>query len=191
MKFQVQSYTSAFTLIEFMVAISIFFIISATSYIPYSHYQKKWLLNQGVKEITQSIYESRNLSINGMDTGSGNISLWLYFDTSEWKNTSITFFSYPHSFTGSQIIHSETSEIKIEKIKKLPKWIQIDSIWWKDKFLIFSEAITGKWSYFYWNPTKESFTGNTIDIDISYKWATSSSLQKQIHYYTRGNIADY
>jgi len=180
-----------FTLIEFMVAISIFFIISAGSYIPYSHYQKKWLLNQGVKEIVQSLYESRNLSINGLDSWSGNVSIWLYFDTTDGKNTSLTYFTYPHSFTWAQVTHQISEEIHIEKVKSLPQWVQIDSVAWKKKFLVFFSSISWQGSYYYWDPVKNTFTDEEIDIELSYKWAESSSLQRQIKYYTKWNIADY
>jgi len=180
-----------FTLIEFMVAMAVFFIISATSYIPYNHYQKKGLLNQWVKEIVQSLYESRNLSINGLDSGSGNVSVGLYFDTTDGNNTALTYFTYPHSFSWSQIDNREWGEIQIEKIKTLPQWVQIDTIGWGENLLILFSAISWEGSYYYWDPARSIFTDEEIDIEISYKWATSSSLQRQIKYYTKWNIADY
>lgn len=183
-----------FTLIEFMVTITIFFIIATASYIPYSHYQRKWLLNQWVKEITQSLYEARNMSINGLNSGSGNVSVWLYFDTSDAGKNQITYFSYPHSFTGSQITNVETSDILIERVKTLPGGIWIDSVSEKASFLVFFQAITWKWSYYFWDTplgAKQEFTWDILDIDVSFKGATSESLQKQIEYYTEGNIADY
>jgi prepilin-type N-terminal cleavage/methylation domain-containing protein len=94
-----------FTLIELMITLSIFFILSLSTYISYSHFQKKTLLNQGVKEITKSIYDARNLAINGIDSGSGNLSIGLYFDsTSEETQKKLQYFSYPYTFSGSQIV---------------------------------------------------------------------------------------
>lgn len=181
-----------FTLIEFIIAMTIFFIVSALSYIPYNHYQKKWHLRQGVKEITQSLYEARNLSINGLNSGSGHLAVGVYFDTTEWENTHITYFSYPHSFTGTQITNSQTPHIRIERTKDLPVWVQIDSVAGKSKFLVYFESISWKGRYYFWDSvTKEEFSSDEIDIDISYKWATSPSLKKQIKYYTKWNIADY
>jgi len=54
----------AFTLIEFMVAISIFFILATASYAPYSYYSKKAKIRLTGKEISQILNEARNMSIN-------------------------------------------------------------------------------------------------------------------------------
>jgi len=40
---------------------------------PYAHHQKKTLVKQAVKELSQTLSESRNLAIHGLDTGSGNV----------------------------------------------------------------------------------------------------------------------
>jgi prepilin-type N-terminal cleavage/methylation domain-containing protein len=185
---------TGFTLIEFMVAISIFFVISVASYVPYSHFQKKSLLNQWVKEVVQSLYEARNLSINGLDSGSGNLSVGIYFDTSDDANTSLTFLSYPHSFSGSQILTQETADIQIYKQKQLPQWVQVDHISDHEKFLVFFQSISGVGEYFSlsgWSGVKEVFSWDRLDIQLSYKWAETKTLQRNIEYYTDGNIADF
>jgi prepilin-type N-terminal cleavage/methylation domain-containing protein len=61
----------AFTLIELMIVITIISIISLATYIPYAHHQKKTLIKQAAREITQSLSEARNLAINGLSTLSG------------------------------------------------------------------------------------------------------------------------
>lgn len=109
----------------------------------------------------------------------------LYFDASDDTNTQLTYFSYPFSFTGSQILNTQTEDIRIEKIKNLPKGVQIDSVAGKEKFLVFFESITGKGSYFSWDPSKQQFLEDVVQIDISYKGATSTSLQRSINYYTK------
>jgi len=67
-----------FTLIELIVVISIIAIISLASYFPYAHHQKKVLLKQASREIAQSFSEARNFSLNGLNTGSGNLNVGLY-----------------------------------------------------------------------------------------------------------------
>ncbi len=185
---------SGFTLVEFMVAITIFFVISVASYVPYSHFQKKSLLNQWVKEVVQSLYEARNLSINGLDSWSGNLSVGIYFDASSEDNTSLTFFSYPHSFSGSQILTQETEDIQIYKQKALPVWVQVDHISDHERFLVFFQSISGIGEYFSLSNSttvKEVFPGDTLAIQLSYKWAKTKTLQRNIEYYTDGNIADF
>ena len=193
MKWRV-SFLGGFTLIELIIAMSIFFLLSSASYIPYSHSRKVGLVNQWIKEITQSLYETRNLSINGLDSGSGNLSIGLYFDASEGENRHITYFSYPYSFSGSQITVTKSTDIHIEKIKELPLWVQIENIGGKERFLIFFHSISGKGEYFFWDdtsPIKQNFLNTEIEVGVSYKGSTSPSLNKSILYYTQGNIADY
>jgi prepilin-type N-terminal cleavage/methylation domain-containing protein len=54
----------AFTLLELIVVITIFGIMLLATYIPYSYYQTKAKVKMAVKDISQNIYESRNMAIN-------------------------------------------------------------------------------------------------------------------------------
>lgn len=82
-----------------------------------------------MKEITKSIYDARNLAINGIDSGSGNISIGLYFDsTTEEAQKKLQYFSYPYTFSGSQILPEALGEIKILKEKTLPSGVTVDSV---------------------------------------------------------------
>jgi prepilin-type N-terminal cleavage/methylation domain-containing protein len=58
----------AFTLIELMIVITIFSIISLATYLPYAHHQKKTLIKQAAREVTQSLSDARNLATNGLST---------------------------------------------------------------------------------------------------------------------------
>lgn len=182
---------NAFSLIELIIVITIFMIISTILYAPYSFYRKKATLRQWVKEISKSIYEARNISMNGSTSSSWNISIWLYFDSAN-KNK-VTFLSYPHSYTWAQITKTIWTNIKVFKTLSLPKWVQIDKIWTKDNGLFFFSSIFWDWKYYYFDPSRQEFTlvGNKIDINISYKWATSNILKKTIYYYIKTNIIDY
>jgi len=62
-------------LIEFVIAITIFFILAVASYAPYSYYGNKARLKQTTRETNQLLYEARNMAINGSITSSGNLSV--------------------------------------------------------------------------------------------------------------------
>lgn len=182
-----------FTLIEILIVITIMSIIMLASYIPYKHYQDKLLLRQAVKEISQSIWKARNMSINWIDNWSWNLSIWLFFDSSDLNNNLIKYYSYPHSFSWSQINTTETWSIKIIKTQKLPIWVEVDLIWGKENAMFFYEAISWEWKYLYWDWDwkQEALLESIIKINISYKNSTSPVLQKEIDYYTKSNIVDY
>jgi len=179
-----------FTLIEMLIAITIFFIIVVMSYVPYSYYQNKAKLRISVKEISQSISEAKNLAINGYTNSWINNSIWLYFDTSSDK---IKYFSYPYTYSWSQIQISWDSNIKLIKEKKMLPWIKLDKIEWNENILMFFSAIYWTWSFYYWDEdwNRQNLSQNIINIDISYKWATTPNLQKTIRYYKNTGMIDY
>ena len=65
----------AFTLIELIVAMAIFFIIVAVTYIPYSYYEVKQRVKVGAKQVSQTLYEARNMAINGQSSNNQNVSV--------------------------------------------------------------------------------------------------------------------
>ncbi len=177
---------SAFTLIELMVVITIVFTLSFMSYIPYSHHQKKVLLTQAAREISQSLSEVRNLAINGFNTGSWNLNIWLYFPS---RARQIDYY------TSTGIIDiASLDPSNIYKIKKLTKGVQVDTIAGnnRDTLFLFS-AIIGTWSIYQRDSIGviTELTWNTIDIQISYKGASSTTLQKNIEYYRKSYISNY
>ncbi len=183
-----------FTVVELIIAITIFFMLSMASFVPYNYYVNKAKLKTTVKEISQSIYEARNMAINWVISSTWNVSIGIYFDNSEEENNKIHFLSYPYSFTGVDI---STSWSEIESIKTLvlQPGMQIDSIHWNENGLFFFQAISWSSEYFYWESgiRKDILTAweDTIDISISYKWSTTRNLQKNITYYIKTNIIDY
>lgn len=191
---------SWFTLIEFAVAMTLFFILSVVIYTPYNYYWNKIKLKQSVKTSTQLLYDSRNMAINWIIWLDKNLSIWLYFDTSN-KNE-IKLKSYPHDIEESNI-NLEWSDSNDFKTFKLQRNIQIDNISFIDtisslkidneKFLFYFNAISWDVVYYYldtfWN--KQKFAWDKIDIDFSYKWSMSPNLNKTINYYTNTNIVDY
>jgi len=192
--------TTGFTLIEVLIVIGILGMMLTATYAPYSHYQKKALLKQWQKEIVQSIYEARNLAINGLDIGNKNVSVGLYLDTSDPLKNNLTYFGYPYDSTDPGFrpwAFPNSSLVDIIKTKDLPNGIQLEEVEGKDKFLFFFEAITGVWWYYTFDPAIDGelaagTTNTEIDVNISYKWAdATSTLYDTIDYYTQTYIADY
>lgn len=178
-------------------------MLTAT-YAPYSHYQKKALLKQWKKEIVQSIYEARNLAINGLDRGWKNVSVWLYMDgsTNDWK-LRLSYYGYPYDPTDPDFQPSAIpleSVVDLIKHKDLPNniWIEAMEKDWdpllpgQKQFLFFFDAISWKGTYYFWNGWwLTQVTEPEIDVNISYKWANTPTLNWEITYYTNTYIADY
>ena len=192
MKYTNATYKRAFTLIEVLIVVAILGIMLTATYAPYSHYQKKALLKQGKKEIVQSIYEARNLAINGLEVGNNNVSIWLYIDARDTSNKILQYYSYDNldtDFLPSAFPASAT--VNLLKEKDLPNHIQFDSVKSWSGALLFFQAITWSGSYYVDNGGFSRVTDKNIDINISYKWAATSTLQGSIDYYTNTYIADY
>lgn len=173
-----------------MIVISIIWIMMSLAYAPYNYFQKKAEVKIAAKEIAKTLSESRNMAVHWTNSGSWNLSIWVYFDTDN-KNL-IKIYWYPYDlWTWSQIVVNNDyllNEIKIE-----PN-IQIDKVEWKDKVLFLYSAISGEWNYFDFDFLKTNLTDidsdNIINIEFSYKWATSW-LNKMLKYYTKTYISDY
>lgn len=167
---------SAFTLIELMTVITIMAIIMFATYIPYEHHQKKTLLRQAAREISQSLSEARNLAIHGLDTGSGNLTIALH--VVPWENK-IDYYAYPYLENPS--LATLNVDYKF-KTKDLPRNILIESVDSKtDPFLFSFFAISGS----------GSFSKTILPIVVSYAGSDEAILQKEIQYYTKSYISDY
>jgi len=110
-----------FTLVELMVAITIFFAMVIATYIPYAFYQNKARVNITIKNIAQSINEARNFAINWLekevivrDTTTipvtiekvkKNLNVWVLFNKED-KNQ-IQFFAYPYDMPYEEVITAE------------------------------------------------------------------------------------
>jgi len=108
----------AFTLVELVVAISIFFAMVIATYIPYAFYQNKAKVNITIKNIAQSINEARNFAINWLekevvvrDTSTvpttitkvkKNLNVWILFNKED-KNQ-IQIFAYPYDMPYNEVI---------------------------------------------------------------------------------------
>lgn len=181
----------AFTLIEFMVAITIFVIISLMAFAPYSYYINKTKVKNTGKEVTQMIYEAKNMAFNGVVGNSGNISVWVYFDSDE--NNLIRIIPFDHSIhpddMDSGIVSTALANDSLLELRLQPG-VQFDAIGWEDKWLIYFQSINGESWVFTWNWFQENSDEN-IEIDFSFKWATWWPLTKKIKYIQKTQIVDY
>lgn len=145
---------------------------------PYAHHQKKTLIKQAAREVAQSLSEARNLAINWLSTLSwANLNVWIYF-APEAKQIDY--------YASTGVLNIDSLPTEIYKIKLLPKGTQVDLIWWAWSWSLISfSAIYGGGDI-----SPGSFTGEIL-INISYKWANTTILQKEITYYTKSFISDY
>lgn len=180
-----------FTMIEILIAITIFFIITISSFSTYIHYQKKAILQSWIKEITQSLYEARNLAINWLNSNSENLSVWLYFDSSL---NELTYYTYDHYLSWSSITLDETTPwISILKTRKLDNQFFIENIMWQNNWMFFFKSISWKWDFFYYDVYNNQilFWWTELNINVSYWHAISGVLRKNISYFTKTYITDY
>jgi len=168
---------SAFTLIELIVVITIVGMISLATYMPYAHHQQKTLVKQAAKEFSQTLSESRNFAIHGLDTWSGNVYVWVHLVPGA---TSLDYYT---SALGLDIL---TLPSEPYKVKKLPRWVEIMSINGDDispRLLNFS-PIT-------WSGEIIGIPDDTLEVVLRYKKSDSPALQKKVIYYRKSFISDY
>ncbi len=183
----------AFTLIELMAVITIMALVWGATYLNFAYSQNKMNLKLTTKDVSQALYNARNMSINWLDSISWNVSVWVYFDNSVNNKNKISFFSYPYNLdiNSSDLLNNDSK--KFIKDIKFNKSIELNNVEDKNKFLFLFQAITWSWSYYYWenDGIKKTFVWEDFDVRISFKWATSSTLSKNIKYIIGTNIIDY
>jgi len=180
-----------FTLIELLVSITILVIISMMSFAPYSFYMNKAKVKYTNKEISQSIYEAKNMSVNWSASQSGNISVWLYFENNWINKFSYSLLSFEHDV--SEIAITPSNGTLIEK-RTLQPWVQIDNFDEANKWMIFFRSISWSGKVFKWDPLVEvpyTEEENEITIEYSYKWSSNSALKNSLKYFQDTQIVDY
>lgn len=179
-----------FTLIELIVAISIFFLLSLIAFAPYSFYLNKSKVKHTSKEISQVIYEAKNKAINGSATASWNVSIWIYFDSTWANKNSYKLLSFSHDIN-ENIISMEEANLIEETI--LQPGMQLWTFQWQEKGMIFFRSITGSWRVFTWDWNIRTQVPPIEDITLkySYKWASYWLLQWELQYFQETQIVDY
>lgn len=173
-----------FTLIEMLIAISIFFIIVVMTYVNYAYFQNIARVKISLKEISQSINEARNMAISWFDKNWVNQSLWVYFDLDN-KNL-IKLYSYNYN---SWVVLSETNLVKE---RKLQDYVWIDYIWWKNKVMIYFSSIYAEPEIYYFDDWSiNTLNINELDFKISFKNALNFPLKRDLKYFKNTNVVDY
>ncbi len=186
------SQKSAFTLIEFLIAITIVAIISVMAFVPYWFYLNKSKVKHTQKEVTQVIYEAKNMALNGRIWENKNISVWVYFDSNNPDEIKVIPFNYDITLnqisSNNVLIENALSETGVLNLQLQPgMWFE--KIDWEDKWLIYFQAISGSgwvlaWGGFWTTSWK-------TEIEFSYKKATGWSLRNSITYFPETQIVDY
>lgn len=186
------SQNSAFTLIELMVAITIFVLLWSMVFWPYAYYLNKSKVKHTQKEVTQLIYEAKNMALNGIVWEDKNISVWVFFDTNQADRIDVISFDYDKTAddiqTNPNLVNDALSKKPIISLTLQPG-ITFQEISWEEIGLIYFQAINGSW----WLLAGNSFSqisGNS-DIVFAYKDATSWALRKAITYIPDTQIVDY
>lgn len=179
-----------FTLLELMIAMTIVFLVSVSLYAPYGHYQNKAHLKLGSKQIEQFLTQARNSAVYGTASGS-NLSFGLYI-AGDPENR-ISLLSYPFDIADNNISRSDISDSIESQILFLEPGVVIESVGGNENMLLFFESVSGDLKLYGWDESwvRNPVLQDVVDIDISYKAATSSHLQNTLTYYTKTNVTDY
>lgn len=168
-----------FTLIEILIVILIIGIISFATYIPYAHHQKKTLVNQSVKELSQLINKTRNTAIHGIVSSDAK-NTHTYIELTPWESEVITY-----SLEHDRDMYADIDLRQEEERISLPKGVFIHSVnGTSSSIILWYESITWSIPASFWLP-------EDIIVTLSYKNTDSPSLQKDIKYYTLSHISDY
>lgn len=185
-------WNKAFTLIELMISITILVILTIWTYVPYNYYENKAKLKVSARNISQLLYETKNMAENWIVSSDSNVSVWVFFDTNILNNNKIKVFSYPYDIENNKISYIEWWSIKLIKTLQLKKWMQIDDLEWKNNLLVVFDSITWKINYYNWEwGVRKKIEDDILSINISYKGSSSDNLKKTINYFTKTNITDY
>ncbi|MDD3646124.1 MAG: prepilin-type N-terminal cleavage/methylation domain-containing protein [Candidatus Gracilibacteria bacterium] len=179
-----------FTLIELMVTITIVAILMMMTYAPYQYYSNKAKVRITARDISQVLTETRNLAVHGLDKGTGNLSLGVYFDSTDSLKNKVQVFSFPHNYEYTQILPDESDpNVNLIKTVKLKAGVEIDRVGGQNNGFFVFESITGEGTYSYFQSSKQNFSDVNIDIEFSYK--DSANIKNKITYITKTNISDY
>lgn len=187
---------SWFTLIEMIIATTIFFIIVVASYANYAYYQNKASLRIWVKEISQSINEARNLAINWLNLEWKNQDTFVYFDFN--NDTSLKIFSAPFDLENDPILNfdfaSDFNISLLEEVKTLdfPRWVSISSNLSNNLLLRFNSI--SWYSTIYKLDSSLSIIDDSLEdilIEVSFNRSSIGVLNNTIQYFKNTNMIDY
>lgn len=162
------------------------------AFAPYSYYINKAKVKQTGKEVSQLIYEAKNMALNGIIWETSNLSVGVYFDTT-WDDV-VEVIAFDHDISPSDInptlVSNALSGSGITQLRLQP-WIQLENIYSENKWLIYFQSINWSgWVYLGNNFDKLPWETN-VDIEFSYKGSNASTLRKTVQYIQETQIVDY
>lgn len=173
-----------FTLIELMISITIFLILTTMTYVNYANYQNIAKVKLSLKEVSQSIHDARNMAINGYDRNMVNQSVWIYFNI---QTETIQYYGYNFN---SWITLSEWNLIKE---KKLQEGMKVTNLSWNDAIMIHFSSIYGVPTIYSFSQSgeKQEFSWEIVEIGLSYKWIQNYPFKRDLKYFKNTNVVDY
>lgn len=201
----------AFTLVELMIVIIIIWLMALLSYAPYNLYQKKAQLRVASREVSQALYESKNMAVSwvsektSVSTEKKNKIVILHLSTENSKNNKIDYYLKDFSnFQDEKWDFKANLKSNINdsffsdkfKTKDLQKSIWIKGLevwtWWKySEILIFYAASSWNIKILWKNSSWYEISWNELKIILSYQNTDSDFLKKTLTYYLKTNIVDY
>lgn len=192
----------AFSLIEIMIVISIMMIVLMFSYAPYSLYQNKAKVKLATREVSQSLYEARNMAIswvqekeNSWNIDFKNKAVWILLDTTDNQNWKIKYFYFDSEVLDNDL-NVNNSKIDISwkpaKEKEIQPWVFLTSFpeTSSSKILLIYKASTWEIVVLDWD-SKSKISWNTLKIELKFQKSDSELLKRTITYYLKTNIVDY
>jgi len=178
-----------FTLIEFLIAITIFFILVMMSFANYIYYQNISKVKISLKEVSQSINNSRNLALSWLNINKKNQNIAIYFE--KWSNKSSI---YNFDFNLDSIPDFKT--LVPYKETELQNWVKISNInssWDLDNIIIYYSSIFAKVEFYTIKNGNsiEKINSNDIKLKLSYKNSSTFPLVRELTYKKLTNVVDY
>lgn len=181
----VQKSKKAFTLIELLISMTIFFIIVIMTYANYAYYQNIARVKIALKEISQSINETRNLALGWYQKNGINQSIAVFFDTN--NPNVIQWYSYDYSSSGI-ILSNE----HLLKEKKLQSFVGVNFLSGKSNMMIYFSSIFAKPSLYYFESgVRNEFLESEVNFEIAFRNAQAFPLKRQLKYIKNTNVVDY
>lgn len=178
-----------FTLIEFLIAITIFFILVMMSFANYIYYQNISKVKISLKEISQSINNSRNLALSWLNINKKNQNVGIYFE--KWSNKAL-IYNFDFDLTNIPnlkdiVPYKETVLQNWVKINNINSWEDLDNI-----FIYYSSIFAKVEFYTLKNDNSISKVNfNDIKIKLSYKYSSNFPLLRELTYKKLTNVVDY
>lgn len=154
------------------------------TYANYAYYQNIARVKMGLKEISQSINEARNLALAWYQRNGINQSIGVFFDT---KNPNqIKFFNYHYN---SGVI---LDDAYLFKTKNLQQYVGINGISGQENLMIYFSSIYAQPELYYFTSNiKNTYSTWEVNFTISFKDSPNFPLKRELKYIKKTNVVDY